>query len=100
DDALVTAGRVTPNQPALEVIATRTADHKQAVIYMPPGGPAQITVDLTLLSGAVTAICQDPTADHSVAAGDGLTDSVHVFTRPAGNNNGGDNDWVLVLTVP
>lgn len=96
DDALVTAGRTTPSRPDLEIIASRTADHKQAVIYMPPGGPAQITVDLGRLSGAVTALWQDPTADHSIAAGDGLTGS-HVFTRPAGNNDGGDNDWALVL---
>jgi hypothetical protein len=98
DDSLVTAGR-TPNRPDLDVYAARTADQKQAVIYLSPNASAQITVDLTRLTSAVTGIWQDPTDNHSVAAGDGLTGS-HVFTRPAGNNNGGDNDWVLVLTTP
>jgi hypothetical protein len=46
----------------------------------------------------VTATWQDPTADHSVAAGDGLLGS-HVFITP-GTNDGGDGDWVLVLTAP
>ena len=99
DDALVTAGRGTSGMPD-EVIATRTADHKQAVIYIPPKATAQITVDLSRMSGAVTATWQDPTADHSVAAGDGLTGS-HVFKPPGnGSNSGGDTDWVLVLTAP
>ncbi len=96
DDALVTAGRGTTGMPD-EVAAARTADHKQAVIYVPPAGASTITVDLSRMSGPVTATWQDPTADHSVAAGDGLTGS-HAFTRP-GNNDGGDADWVLVLTT-
>jgi hypothetical protein len=101
DTVLVTAGGGDVGSE-FEVVAARTADHKQAVIYVPPGTPTTgilpITVDLGQLSGAVTATWQDPTADHSIAAGDGLTGS-HVFTRPAGNNSGGDADWVLVLTV-
>jgi hypothetical protein len=46
----------------------------------------------------VTATWQDPTANHSIAAGNGLTGS-HVFKTP-GSNDGGDSDWVLVLTAP
>jgi hypothetical protein len=97
DDALVTAGRGTSGMVD-EVAATRTADHKQALIYIPPNGAAQITVALSRMSGPVTATWQDPTADHSIAAGDGLTGS-HMFTTP-GTNNGGETDWVLVLTAP
>jgi hypothetical protein len=97
DDALVTAGRGTTGMVD-EVAAARTADHKQAVIYIPPNGAAQITVDLSQLSGAVTATWQDPTADHSIAAGNGLTGS-HVFKTP-GSNDRGETDWVLVLDVP
>jgi hypothetical protein len=97
DDALVTVGRGTTGG-ADEVAAALTADHKQALIYIPPNGAGQITVDLGRMSGPVTATWQDPTADHSVAAGDGLTGS-HVFKTP-GSNNGRDTDWVLVLTAP
>jgi hypothetical protein len=99
DDALVTAGRGTSGG-ADEVAATRTADHKQALIYVPPAGASQITVDLGQMSGPVTATWQDPTADHSVAAGNGLTGSQTFTTPGTGTNNGGDTDWVLVLSAP
>jgi hypothetical protein len=97
DTAMVTSGGGTPGT-ASEVIARRTANGKQAVIYIPPGGGSSITVDLNQLTGSVTALWQDPTADHSVAAGDGLTGS-HTFNTP-GANSGHDSDWVLVLTTP
>ena len=97
DDALVTAGRGTSGNVD-EVAAARTADHKQAVIYIPPNGAAQITVALSRMSGPVTATWQDPTADQSVAAGSGLSGS-HVFQTP-GVNKGRDTDWVLVLSAP
>jgi hypothetical protein len=95
DDALVTGGHGTG---VAEVAAARTGDHRQAVIYLPPSAASTITVDLTRMSGPVTATWQDPTADKSMAAGSGLTGS-HVFTTP-GTNAGGDNDWVLLMTAP
>ena len=94
DDALV-ADRGTDYS---EIAAARTADGKQALIYIPPDGAATFTVDLSRMAGPVTATWQDPTADHSIAAGDGLT-GPHEFTMP-GNNNGGDRDWLLTLVVP
>ena len=97
DDALITAGRGTSGSVA-EVAATRSADHKYALIYIPPDGSSTITVDLTRMSGPVDATWRDPTADRSMAAGTGLTES-KTFTTP-GNNMGGDRDWVLVLNVP
>jgi hypothetical protein len=97
DDALVTAGRGTSGMVD-EVAAARTADHKQALIYIPPNGAAQITVALSRMSGPVTATWQDPTADQSVPAGSGLSGS-HVFQTP-GVNTRSDTDWVLVLSAP
>lgn len=97
DTALITVGQAPAGNDA-ELAIARSADRKQAVIYVPPAGASAITVDLTRMTGSVTAIWQDPAADHSVAAGDGLTGS-HAFTTP-GRNNGGDSDWVLVLTAP
>jgi len=81
-----------------EIAAARTADGKHALIYTPPDGATTFTVDLGRLAGPVTAVWQDPTADHSVAASDNLTGS-HPFTTP-GDNSGGDGDWVLVLSSP
>jgi hypothetical protein len=95
DDALVTAGHDTGYR---EIAAARSADHKQAVIYIPPDGASTITVDLGQLSGPVTATWQDPTTERSMSAGSGLTGS-HAFTTP-GSNAGGDADWVLMLGAP
>lgn len=81
-----------------EIAATRTADHKQALIYVPPDGAASFSVDLGHLSGAVTAKWLDPTVDKAVDDGSNLT-GVKAFTTP-GNNMGGDRDWLLMLTVP
>jgi hypothetical protein len=100
DDGLVTAGAAAGS------IAARTANNRQAVIYLapklpapaPPINTAPITVNLARLSGAVTATWQDPTANRSIAAGSGLTGS-QVFTPPAGGNSAGNQDWVLVLTA-
>jgi len=97
DDALVTSGRGTAGSTA-EVAATRTADHKQALIYLPPSGASTITVDLTQMAGPVTATWQDPTTARSMAAGNNLTGS-HPFATP-GNNASGDKDWALMLSVP
>jgi hypothetical protein len=101
DDALIIAGARTGT------FGARTADHKHAVIYVPPFTPrprppidaSPITVDLGRLGGAVTATWEDPTADREIAAGAGLTGS-HDFPPPPGGNSGGDADWVLMLTVP
>ena len=97
DDALVTSGRGTTGSVD-EVAATRTADHKQALIYIPPDGAPAITVDLGQMAGPVTATWEDPTADRSMSAGTSLTGSP-TFTRP-GMNAGGDPDWTLVLSAP
>ena len=45
--------------------------------------------------GRVLRLWEEPAP---LSAGDGLTGS-HVFKTP-GANNGGDSDWVLVLTAP
>jgi hypothetical protein len=95
DDALVSANRGTGYA---EIAAARSADHRQAMIYVPPDGAATITLDLTQMSGPVTATWQDPTTARSVAAGTSLSGS-KMLTTP-GNNAGGDKDWVLVLSAP
>jgi hypothetical protein len=97
DDALLEAGGGTSGHTD-EVAAARTADRSRAVIYVPPDGASKITVNLGELSGAVTATWEDPTADHAVPAGTGLSGSVD-FTIP-GSNMAGDQDWVLLLSAP
>jgi hypothetical protein len=93
DNALITAGL---GSGYMEVAAARTADYKQVLIYLPPTAASPITVDLSHMTGAVTATWQDPTAVASKHADYSLTGS---FTTP-GLNAGGDKDWVLVLSTP
>jgi hypothetical protein len=98
DTSLITAGAGTGY---LAVAAARTPDRTQAVIYIPPdasGSVSTVTVDLSHLSGSVTATWQDPTSNASMAAGTGLTGS-RAFTKP-GANHDGDGDWILVLRSP
>lgn len=95
DDPLVTSGRGSGTS---EVVAARTSDGHQALIYLPPSAARTVTLDLSRMAGAVTATWQDPSAVQSQPAGDGLTGS-HSFTAP-GNNASGDGDWVLVLSAP
>jgi hypothetical protein len=95
DDLLITAGR---GSNPFEVVPARTADRQQALIYASPGAAASFTVNLSRMSGPVTATWQDPTAVRSIPAGENLTGS-RTFNRP-GNNNGNDTDWVLVLSSP
>jgi hypothetical protein len=95
DDSLITAGR---GNGYSEIVPARSADRKQALIYVSPTAASPFTVDLNRMSGPVSATWQDPTAARSMSAGENLTGS-RAFTRP-GNNSGGDPDWVLVLSSP
>jgi hypothetical protein len=95
DNTLITAGL---GSGYTQVAAARTADRKQALIYLPPGAASSITVDLSRMIEPVTATWQDPTAVGSMSAGGGLTGSLK-FTAP-GRNASGDSDWVLVLSTP
>ncbi|HSR99640.1 MAG TPA: DUF4038 domain-containing protein [Kofleriaceae bacterium] len=97
DDDLVTSDR---GNGYTEIAAARTTDagSAQALIYMPPGAAASVTVDLSRLGASVTATWEDPSAVRSMPAGTALSGS-HTFARP-GKNAGGDTDWVLILTAP
>jgi hypothetical protein len=96
-NALVTSDRGTGVN---EIVVARSSDRAHALLYSPPAPPAgsTITLDLMQMSGPVTATWLDPTADRSVAAGTNLTGS-QTLTRP-GANDAGDQDWVLMLSVP
>ncbi len=76
--------------------AARSGDGTLVVVYMP--NVRQVTVDLSKLAGAVTARWYDPAnGTFSAIAGSPFANvGTKVFT-PAGNNSGGDGDWVLVL---
>lgn len=94
DTALVSAGRGTG---AAEVAGARTADGRQAVAYLPPGAAATLEIDLSRMTGPVTATWYDPTATATAAAGTGLMGR-QTFTVP-GANASGNRDWVLVFNA-
>lgn len=66
------------------------------MVYSPAG--CAFTLDLSKLTGAVTARWFDPTTGKSQpVAGSPLANvGRHEFT-PSGKNTAGDNDWVLLL---
>jgi len=76
--------------------AARTPDGSLVLAYMPTS--RTITVDMTKLSGPITARWYDPANGiYSPISGSPFANSGnHQFTPP-GNNSAGDSDWVLVL---
>lgn len=80
------------------VTAARTPDGKLVLAFLPTAHP--ITVDMTQLSGAVTARWYDPSRGvyTAIAATPLPNKGTQVFTPP-GKNGDGDGDWVLVLEV-
>jgi hypothetical protein len=73
--------------------AAKSADGHHAVVYVP--WTTNVTCNLALMAGAVTAQWYDPTNGTYTSAGSSLSGS-HSFTHP-GNNSAGDPDRVLVL---
>jgi Protein of unknown function (DUF4038)/Putative collagen-binding domain of a collagenase len=78
------------------VTAARTPDGKLVMAYVPSA--RTLTVDMSKLSGTVTAKWYDPTAGTftDISGSPFANAGSHNFTTP-GNNSGGDGDWVLVL---
>ena len=101
---VVIAGYGTPTgegQGDLEtdnyVTTARIADGSLILSYCPES--ATITVDLTKMRGPATAAWYDPTSNgyRTISGSPFLNVGSRSFTTP-GNNFGGSNDWVLVLT--
>jgi hypothetical protein len=78
------------------VATASTLDGKLAIVYMPTA--RTITVDLTKLSGSVTARWYGPTTGYyqTVAGSPFANTSPRDFTTPAAHADG-SSDWVLVL---
>jgi len=78
------------------VTAALTADGTLGMVYLPT--LQTITVDLSQLSGPVTAQWYDPSSGvYTTVPGSPFANaSLQDFT-PTGNNADGDGDWVLVL---
>ena len=81
------------------VTAARTPDGTLVMAYVPT--TSTITVDMSQLSGPVTASWYDPAAGTFISVtGSPLANVGSMdFTTP-GTNADGDADWVLVLEVP
>jgi hypothetical protein len=77
------------------VTAARTSDGSLVVAYLPK--VRTVTVDMSKLSGPVTANWYDPTNGNFVAIGSALANTgTRSFTAPS-NNAAGDTDWLLLL---
>jgi hypothetical protein len=100
--AVVTTGYGTFSSSGFDIgsndylAAARTPDGKLVMAYMPT--TRTITVDMTKLSGTVTARWYDPTNGNYVAiAGSPFPNTGSRQFTPAGSNSDGSGDWVLVL---
>jgi len=78
--------------------AARTPDGRLVIAYAPTLRP--VTIDMTRLSGPVTARWFDPAnAAYIAIAGSPFSNTgTQTFAAP-GRNHDGDGDWVLVLEV-
>lgn len=100
---VVTAGygrfsRTDPIDTDTYATAAATPDGALAMAYLP--SIRRIAVDMTKLSGPVTARWFDPTNNTFTAiAGSPLANSGTRHFIPPGNNSAGDGDWVLLLEV-
>ncbi len=74
--------------------AASTADGTLAMAYLPD--IRKVTIDMSKLSGQVSARWFDPSNAVFTAIGSFANTGTQAFTPP-GNNGDGDGDWVLVL---
>ena len=78
--------------------AARTPDGRLAIIYAPTIRP--LSIDMTRLSGPVTARWLDPAnGAYTAIEGSPFANTGSRNFTPPGNNHDGDGDWVLVLEV-
>jgi hypothetical protein len=92
-----TLGRASTKASVSDYLtAARSADGTLVVAYTPTNHT--FTVDMTKLSGEVTAQWFDPTnGTYNPVQGSPLANvGTHEFTSP-GTNSAGDSDWVLLL---
>jgi hypothetical protein len=97
--SLVTAGYGTFGQLDY-VTAARTPDGTLALAYIPSTGTdrRELTVDLSQLTGRVTAEWYNPVTGQYQAAGSGpLGNAGEVTLTTPGDNSSGTNDWLLIL---
>lgn len=90
------SGKVSAN---FYVTAAVTEDGTCGITYLPQGGT--VTINLASLSGPVTAKWYDPENGtyHAIEGSPFPNAGTRGFTSP-GNNSGGDDDWVMVLSAP
>ena len=100
---LITAGGGSggDSNNASSVAASATPDGKLLIAYIPPAHSGSVTIDMTAMSGSVTARWYDPTnASYTTVSGSPFTNTGTRAFTPTGNNSAGQKDWVLVLQSP
>jgi hypothetical protein len=77
--------------------AARVSDGSLVIVYTPT--VRALTIDMTKLSGSVTARWFDPTnGTYTPVVGSPFANSGSRQFTPPGNNAEGSGDWLLVLT--
>jgi len=96
---LITTSNGLQSAGAAYVAAAQSSDGHLMLCYVPPNGSGtqSFSVDFRSMAGTSTGRWWDPTTGTFTAIGTFANSlSAQNFTTP-GNNNSGDNDWVLVL---
>lgn len=97
DNQTVTGGRGS-FEGTDYTVAGRSDDGSLIMAYMPSG--RGLTVDLSRLSGAGQAQWFDPASGQPSGSAEAVSNSGSQTFNPPGNNSGGDDDWVLVISTP
>jgi len=81
------------------VTTARTSDGKLVLSYIPTNSTGPITVNMSKLSGSVTARWYDPTTNsYQVISGSPFANSgSRSFSPPSTAHTDGSHDWLLVL---
>ncbi len=81
------------------VTTARTPDGKLVIAYIPTNATGPVTVDMSKLSGSVTARWFDPTTGtYTTISGSPFANSgSRSFSPPSTSHSDGSRDWLLVL---
>jgi len=94
NNATVTGGRGTYGS-ANYATAARASDGSLIIAYTPQAG--SLTVNLAKLAGAGKAQWYDPTTGNAIGSAMDINNSGSQNFVTPGNNNGGNQDWVLIV---
>lgn len=80
------------------VVAAASPGGDLMVVYASTASAASFTANMAVMTHSSSVVCRwmDPTTGAFTAIGTFTNTGTRVFTKPTGNNAGGQTDWILV----